>query len=475
MADILIKGGTVITMNSRREVIENGAVAIEKNHILDVGDSARLLDAYDANIIIDAKKKIILPGLMDGHAHAGHSLLRGLGMHNDVWYKACEVFYSQASNEDFWYADGLLLNLERLKFGTTTGMTFMGGGDSVMRVDDPVYTLLHCKAAEEIGVREYVAVGPRRPPYPSLYSNWSGDARRDHMISFEEQITTCNKIVSERKQGEIVKVSLMFPTSHPEIKPITGVHLVDLKEQANIIRDISRRNKLLFTQDGHSRGTIKFCHDELGFTGPDALLSHSTELTAEEIRICAETGTKIVHNPNAVASIMGRCPVPELIDAGVTVMLGSDAGAPDRSFDMFRHMFQSMRYHRRHYRDDRILPPGKVLEMATIDAAKGFGVEKELGSIESGKKADLLILDAYKPHLYPLNMPVDRVTYFASGSDVDTVIVDGNILMEGRKVLTIDEYRILDLAQEQLEAAVGRSKLKNLFDLTEGYWGKSRY
>jgi cytosine/adenosine deaminase-related metal-dependent hydrolase len=125
-------------------------------------------------------------------------------------------------------------------------------------------------------------------------------------------------------------------------------------------------------------------------------------------------------------------------------MLGSDASAPDRSFDMFRHMFQCMRYHRRHYRDSRVLPAGKVLEMATIDAAKAMGLDQELGSIEAGKRADIILIDAYRPHLYPLNMAADRVAYYANGNDVDTVLVDGEILMEDRVVKTVDEAEVLE-------------------------------
>ncbi len=467
----------MITMDPSRRVIEDGAVAVEGDTIIDVGGSKELGERYKADRVIDASRMVVMPGLMDGHSHAGHSLLRSLGYHNVTWYRACEVIYAQGSTESFWEADSLLLNLERLKFGTTCGVTFLGGGDSVMRTDDPVYAARHCDAAERVGVRTFLAVGPRRPPFPRKYSTWSGDARRDHMVSFGEQIETCRKVIEQnhgRADGR-VNIAVMFPTPHPEVKPITGVELEDLKARTRAARGLSREKGLVFTMDGHTRGTIRFSHEELGLTGPDALFSHSTELTAEEIRICRETETRIVHNPSAVASIMGRCPVPELIDAGVTVMMGSDAGAPDRSFDMFRHMFQAMRYHRRHFRDSRVLPPGKALEMTTIDGARALGLEHELGSLEPGKKADIILVDVYKPHLYPLNMPVDRVTYFANGNDVDTVIVDGEVLMENRLVKTVDEAGVLEMAQVEIEAAVGRSGMKDLFETTDRYWGHSRY
>jgi cytosine/adenosine deaminase-related metal-dependent hydrolase len=231
----------------------------------------------------------------------------------------------------------------------------------------------------------------------------------------------------------------------------------------------------MFTQDGHTRGTVKFCVEELGILGPNSLLSHSTELTAEEIQICKEKGISIAHNPSAVASIRKRCPVSELIDAGVKIAMGSDAAGPDRSYDMFRHMFQAMRYHRRHYRDSKILPPGKVLEMCTIEAAEAFGIADYTGSLEKGKKADVILVDMKKPHLHPLNMPVDKITYFANGNDVDTVIVDGEILMEDKKVKHVNEDEILEMADEQIELAVERSGLDRLYELTDSYWGKSRY
>jgi cytosine/adenosine deaminase-related metal-dependent hydrolase len=476
-SNILIKDGTIITMDQYRQVISNGAVIIQNDKILDIGPTQEIIEKYSSDIIIDASNKIVMPGLFDGHCHAGHSLLRSLGMHNKTWYKACQEIYSKASSLEYWEADSELLNLERLKFGTTCGLTFFGGGDCIMRVDDPKYAKKHCDAALQIGIRTYLAVGSRRPPFPSKFSEWNGSSRFDYEVSFEDQLKVCEKIIQNnngRAYGRI-NIAMMHPTPHPEINPIKGKELDILKQRTNETYRLTEKYDLLFSMDGHTKGTIKFCHKELKLTGSNSLFSHSTELTSEEINICAKTGTKVVHNPSAIASMIGRCPVPELLDAGAVVSLGSDAGAPDRSFDMFRHMFQCMRYHRRHFKDSNILPPGKVLEMTTIDSAMAFGIGDIVGSLEIGKKADIILLDAYRPHLFPFNMPVDRVAYFANGNDVDTVIVDGKILMENREIKTIDEKSVLDKAQEEIKSAVGRSGLKKLFDTTDRYWGHSRY
>jgi 5-methylthioadenosine/S-adenosylhomocysteine deaminase len=197
-------------------------------------------------------------------------------------------------------------------------------------------------------------------------------------------------------------------------------------------------------------------------------------MSAEEIGIVARTGTKIVHNPSAVAAIRERFTLVELLDAGATVMLGSDGVAPDRSYDMFRHMFQAMRYHRAAWRDANVLPAGKVLEMVTVDAARALGMEKDIGSLEAGKKADIILVDAFRPHMVPMHMQLYRVAYFANGNDVSTVLVDGRVLMRDRRVLSVNEEDVLAMAQREADAAIQRTGLEKLKETPEGFWGRSR-
>ncbi len=157
-------------------------------------------------------------------------------------------------------------------------------------------------------------------------------------------------------------------------------------------------------------------------------------------------------------SVYGRCSAPELIEKGVTVCLGSDAGAPDRGFDMFRHIAQCMHYHRRHFRDPSCMPPGKVLEMTTIDAAHALGLHDDLGSLEPGKMADIVLVDMRKPHLWPPNMPVTRLAHFANAADVDTVVVAGRILMQGRTPRHVASEAILEDADRELTLALERAR-----------------
>ncbi|HEX4931553.1 MAG TPA: amidohydrolase family protein [Gemmatimonadaceae bacterium] len=269
-------------------------------------------------------------------------------------------------------------------------------------------------------------------------------------------------------------LAMAFPTHHPETTPLTAEAQAQLVAQARATRALSKQYRLLFTQDGHSRGSVQFAQDVFDVLGPDALLSHATGMTDEEVRIVARTGTKIVHNPSANAAIRERFTLLELLDAGATVMLGSDGVAPDRSFDMFRHMFQAMRYHRFYYHDSKVLPAGKVLEMATVDAAKALGLEKEVGSLEAGKKGDVILLDWSRPHLVPRNMPLYRVAYFANGNDVSTVLVNGRILMRDRRVLTVDEATVIRNADREAALAIRRAGLDSLLETPKGFWGRTR-
>ena len=470
---LLIDHGTLITVDADRRIIDDGALVIDGDRIVAVGPRAEIVDGRKFDQVIDASRMVVLPGLIDCHAHAGHALVKSLGNDlGDGWNDACEAIYSLGSSENFWAAEATLAALERLKFGITCGVSLLGGGNSIYRSDDPSYAIRHCEAVERVGIRSFVAVGPSAPPYPRRFVQWTGDRTREFNVTLEQQLETTAMVIEHchRSADGRISICVVSPTVHPG----GDEHLDAYREQALAARDLSRKYGVLFTQDGHRQGSVAFAHT-LDLLGPDALLSHSIDLTAEEITIAAETNTRIVHNPSAIASIMGRCPVPELLDAGVTVVIGSDATAPDRSGDLFRHMQQCMHYHRRHFRDPSILPPGKVLEMVTIDAARALGIDDEVGSLEPGKKADVILLDLFKPHTYPLNMPLYRAVYYANGSDVDTVIVDGRILMRGRTVLTVDETEALHVAQRESELAIERSGLAELNRMPERVWGHSRF
>lgn len=479
MADILITGGFLISMNPTRQVIADGAVAIEKDRIIDVGTTQEITSRHQAPKVIDAKGKAILPGLIDAHSHAGHGLVKSMGggtMDMERWKVVCEVGYSRASTPEFWRAEAQLSALERLRFGVTTGLFFLGGGMMIMRTDDPIYGDAHCDGVVEVGTRSIVGLGPNRPPFPVTYTNWNGDVPTDSQITYERQKATSETLLKRWHGSHGQRISIALLTAVLAPLEYNKLGAAEHDENARHVRGfhaLSRDYGVLFTQDGHFGGTIMLA-EELGILGPNSLLGQATNLSEEEIRLCAETETRIVHNPSSGWSNWQRCPVPEFIDAGVVVAMGSDASGPDRSKDMFRHMQACMHYHRTHKGEMSWMPPGKVLKMCTIDAARAVGMEKEIGSLEVGKKADIILVNLRRPHIYPNHMLEFHVICFANGNDVDTVIVDGRVALEDGKALFVNEDNILDTAQSEVEKMIARGKLEDYLSIPPKFWGHSR-
>ncbi|MEN8749806.1 amidohydrolase family protein [Marivita sp.] len=472
MTDILIRHATALTVDATRRVIEDAAIAITGDRITAIGLDADLAQlAETSKEVIDARGMVALPGLIDCHSHAGHGLVRALGAGNvEAWFGACQTLYAGGTDVAFWAAEARLSLLERLLSGVTTCVALLGGGADIYRTDDPAYGDAHCAATQESGLRTILAVGPGRAPFPQIYRDLSGT---ETQVSFERQL--------EVSQDLILRHDAVLDTGAGVclVMPVYGradrdaVPEAELQHMTNAVAALREKTGVLLTQDGHRDGTIALAHN-LGLLGPFALLSHSVDLTEEDICALEETGAAVAHNPSAIMSILGRCPVPELIERGVCVALGSDAAAPDRGYDMFRHMAQAMHYHRRHFADPSVLPPGKTLEMATIDAARALGLGDEIGSLETGKKADIVLVDMRKPHLTPPDMPLHAITHFANAADVDSVIVNGRVVLRWRVSQTLDPEAVIYEATSQARRAIETAGLTDLRGEHDGLWRFAR-
>ena len=456
--DLIISGGTVLTMDGSRRVLDKGALAVLDDRIVAVGQADEIAREHQAERNIDAQGKVVMPGMIDVHAHAGHGLIKTMGMEQgNHWEEICNAAYTVGSTPEFWFAEARLAALERLRFGVTTGVSLLGGGGTIMRTDD------------------VVAVGPTRPPHPRTYASWHDGTASERPVSFEEQFAVSRKLLDLWHGRGRLKIALLTPVLRDgHQRDMSAADYEAAVTQTQAVRALSREAGVVFTQDGHWKGSVSRA-EKLGILGPDALLSHAIDITPEEIRIIVDTGTRIAHNPSAIASILGRCPAIELIEAGAVVAIGSDATAPDRSADMFRHMQQCMHYHRTHFRDPSILPPGKALEMVTIDAATALGIDRDLGSLEVGKKADIVVVDMQRPHLAPYQMPIFRLAYFANGNDVDTVVIDGQILLEGGRPLMTDLDEVIAEADRQARLLIERMGLEKMIGQPEGFFGHARY
>ena len=482
-ADILIDGGYVLTMDARNTVIDNGAVVIRGDRLVDIGPSEVIRDRYACAKTIDANGKIVMPGLIDAHAHGGHGMIKTVGenLPTRTWFELADFIYFRSTSEAFWAAEARLSALERLKFGTTCCVSMLG---SAPRSDRAVFADAHMAAALEVGGHNIVGIGPARPPWPKLYSEWEGSERRDYWSSLDDNYATVESVIRRWHgrhnglAGVCVAASRLAPASN-ETNAETMSYFAD---QARRMRRLADEYGVCLT--GHAsagvggmtisgQDAMALC-DPLLY-GPFLIVAHGLGLSAETIGKLRDAGASVAHCPSARVHYNTRCPVIELLEEGVTVAIATDASASDRTFDLFKDVKVAMILQRTHFHDASVLPPGKALKMITIDAAHALGLGDEIGSLESGKRADVILIDLQQPHLYPPFMRPQRVAYEVTGHDVSTVIVAGRICMENRKVLTINETSVLDEVRREAELMVERSGIAPLLSTPDRFWDGARY
>ncbi|MDB5922364.1 MAG: cytosine deaminase-like metal-dependent hydrolase [Betaproteobacteria bacterium] len=480
MQDLLLHNGTVVTMDRERRILDETSVAIRDGRIIEVGRAADLSAKYRSAKMIDCKRKAILPGMVDLHGYLGGSLLKSIGQNLDGGSrrKMLEDLLTAATDEEWWEVETQLSALERLKMGTTCMFSMMGGNGT--RTDDVVFTHIAARELERIGLRARIGLGPARPPWPRRFAYWRDGVKTERRVGFEEVMDNCERLLSERKTSVagIVDygVALSRIGNRNEHDPVWSPEREQwVHKQAEAIAHLKQKYGVTFWTHMYGNA-VEYAHDEkLGLLGPDTILSHCTGISERAIGIMRETGTHAAHHPRAarIYTYPGRCPVPELIDAGVNVALGADTPST-HNCDIFLDMKAAIDQQRIHFKDARMLPPGKVLEMATIDGCKALGLDSELGSIETGKQADLITVDLFQPHLYPVDMLVYRLVYNATGADVSDVVVGGRLVMEARKILTIDEGQVLERVQSIYDRFVVRAELEPFRKNAARMWGASR-
>ena len=481
MVDILIENGVIVTMDGRRRIIgeqdSNGAVAIEGDSIVDVGTTKELREKYDAKRVIGASDKVVMPGLIDCHGHSFDWLFR-----DDDQY----LHIVKCATEEEQFTQGLLSAVGRLRFGTTCGVTM------VERFGEADYPSKIAEATEKAGTRAVITgeFGSERPIRDRV-SGLDRDALEDFLENAEIVIKKWHN-----KGGGRIQVWL-------------GAAWIGGADQVGCFRPIFRidgwetEGVPQFTDDDFStcshlgkrfravadkydtnihvhayRGMVKFAYecDPEAWLGPDVLVAHCIGLTDEEIGIFGKTDTKVAHCPH-LYGLEGHSPMrlPEMIDNGVTVGLGTDHGGPGVSYDMFKEMRAAMMLQRLTRGDGRLISPGKALEMATIDAARALQQDERIGSIEFGKKADIILMDLLKPHLTSRFDLPSRIVYEANGLDVDTVLVDGEILMLDGEILRVDEKQLVKQASAEVKDLVERADIQILARRPRDYWRHSRF
>jgi cytosine/adenosine deaminase-related metal-dependent hydrolase len=471
--DLLLVNATVMTMDPARTVIEAGAVAIRGDRIIRVGTTSDLGQLV-ATRYLDCEGRVVIPGLIDVHGHGGHSLLKTLGADTPaLWMQIVTPTYFNFTTERFWHVDGLLSALERVRAGVTCGASVIG---SVPRSDDPQLGIAHATAYADVGVREILCVGPPGGPEPKVFSRWANGNPVTASVSYDETlagaetiIETCNGMADGLISVFITPFTIV-PSLNPSAptSPDQATTLTDFdRYNARKIREVASRHGVRIHSDAFG-GMVRLAaqDSEAALLGPDVHLQHCIGLSLDEVQILADTGTHVGQAP-----IPYRSPIVALLEAGVNVAVTSD-GSARRAFDMFQAMRTLQLVHQIFEQDSYILPVGKLLEMATIDAARAIGRDKDLGSIEAGKLADIAIVNLRQPHLVPNWMVAHRLVYEAVAHDVETVICNGRIVMEDRTICSVELDAVLDAADEEARDVVSRASLAG--HLSEPGWGQAR-
>lgn len=424
MPELLLKSGLVLTPNFQTVKAD---IAIEGNRIVSVGEVRE-----KAERVLDAKGKLILPGLINAHTHLAMTLLRGYAEDLPLkkWLEERIWPLERRLKPKHVYAGALLGCLEMIKSGTTCFADMYFHMEEVAR------------AVEESGLRASLSYGIIELGDPN---------RRKAEIRKGEDLL--------RKRGAAGgRIGVMFGPHAPytcsddclmEIKELAekhdvGIH-IHLSETREEVQECIKRT-----------GKPPILHlKEIEFLTPRILASHCVHCEKEEINALAAAGVKVVHNPTSNLKLAsGVAPVREFLDAGIEVALGTDGPASNNALDMFWEMKLCALAQKWRKGDPSCLKVREILRMATVGGARALGME-DVGTIEPGKKADLILVDLKAPHLTPSHDVCSNLVYSTRGSDVHTLIVDGRILMEGRRVLTLQEEEVMERARRAAEELVG--------------------
>lgn len=470
MANLLLKHGTIVTMDRARRIIENGCVLIRDGRIVAVGTLDSIEVPSDGEVV-DCRGKLIMPGLIDAHGHAGHSLIKTLGGDSyQVWMQVVTPTYHHYTTPEFWLADGYISALDRLRSGVTCGVSVLS---SMPRSDDPTFAINHTSAYSDVGIRGIICSGPAGLPWPHAVTRWKNGVPIRHIVSFDEMMAGAEAIIDscEGAGGGLIRAYLTPFTIVPSIDPSNpstpdrATRLTaDDRMQGRRVKEMAAKKKVRIHSDAFA-GMIRMAWQdpETAILGENVHLQHCVGISSEEVEILALTNTRASHAPG------GNAPTPQMMARGIKVAITTDGTAPQATFDMLQAARMVQMVHRDRHRDPYLLPPGKLLEMITIDAAAVLGLENEIGSLEVGKRADVAIVDMRQPHLVPNWMVVHRLVLQAVGRDVESVIVDGKFAMRDRKILNVDLEAALSEGEAQAHALVKRAGIEN--HLTAPGWG----
>ena len=425
-ADILIHNGTILTMDEHGTVILDGFLCISGDKISYIGknDKAQI----NAEREMDAEGGLILPGLINSHTHAAMTLFRGLA--DDLplmeWLNGYIFPVEKRMNGDFVKAGALLACAEMIMSGTTTFCDMYLFEEEV------------ANAAKESGMRCLAGEVLYDFPSPNYGAVENGFTYTEDLINRWENDPLINIAVEPHS---------VFTCSE---KLLLKANELALEKDVPLILHLAEtRQELIEVEKKFGKRPAQHLKD-LGILGPHLILDHCVYINESEMALLSENNVCVVHNPESNMKLAsGIAPVPEMIAKGITVGLGTDGCASNNNLDLFGEMDMAAKLHKVNRLDPTVMDAKTVIDMTTKKGAKVLGLENNIGSLEVGKKADLIVIDINKPHLTPMYNPYSHIVYAANGHDVKSSVIDGRIVMEDRKLLTLDVEEVMEMAREK--------------------------
>lgn len=441
MRQIYIKNAFIVTMNKDSQVYSSGEILIENDRILGVGKVDPSLVRPEAEIV-DGTDKIIMPGLINTHVHTSQQLGRGLGddvnlltwLHDRIWP------YESSLTEEDSYISTLMCNLELIKSGVTAFAE--PGGQFVSSM---------ARAVSEAGIRGALAksvmdCGEGLPKAWQRTTDEELEVQEENIRRFHNTADGRVKVWFGLRTIFNASDNLIVRTKELADKYDVGVHMhvAEIKEEVE------------FARETRGEATVKHLNS-LGVLDKNFLAVHTVWLTNEEVEIFRDKQVKVSHNPAAAMRVLGFAKVPRMLKEGVCVTIGTDGAPCNNRMNMVDEMWLTSLIHKGWRLEPTVVKAQEILKMATINGARAILDEENLGSLEAGKKADLIIINPNTVDMLPLHDRIANLVSSMHGSNVESMICDGKWIMKNRRVLTIDEEAIIAEAKERAKAIYKRA------------------